>query len=257
MKSLHSNILGEGDNHLIILHGFLGMSDNWKTQGNIFAKNGFKVHLLDQRNHGRSFWNKDFNYKVLAQDLLIYMDKQNIKNTILIGHSMGGKTAMEFSIKFPERIKKLVVIDISPKKYVSNHDKILAGLASFDFRIIKTRKEADIHLSEYVTETQVRQFLLKNLYWITQGRLGLRLNISVLKNSSEEISKEIEFSKTYNNYVLFVKGENSDYIVDEDLKLISKYFPKSKVKKIKNAGHWVHVENHKDFIHTINTFLHS
>ena len=73
MKSLNSNILGEGDNHLIILHGFLGMSDNWKTQGNIFAKNGFKVHLLDQRNHGRSFWNKDFNYKVLAQDLLIYM----------------------------------------------------------------------------------------------------------------------------------------------------------------------------------------
>ena len=162
MKSLHSNILGEGNNHLIILHGFLGMSDNWKTQGNIFAKNGFKVHLLDQRNHGRSFWEKDFNYKVLVQDLLIYMDKQNIKNTILIGHSMGGKTAMEFSIYFPERIRKLVVIDISPKKYVSNHDKILAGLASLDFRVIKTRKEADIHLSEYVTETQVRQFLLKN-----------------------------------------------------------------------------------------------
>lgn len=257
MRILHSNIIGEAEKELIILHGFLGMGDNWKTLSKKWASVGFRVHLIDQRNHGRSFWNKVFNYKVLAQDLMIYMDKKNIKNTILIGHSMGGKTAMEFSIKFPERIRKLVVIDISPKKYVSNHDKILAGLASFNFRIIKTRKEADNHLSKYVTEIQVRQFLLKNLYWITQDRLALRLNISVLKNSSEEISKEIELKKKYNNYALFVKGENSDYIVDEDLKLISKYFPKSKVKKIKNAGHWVHVENQKDFIHTINTFLHT
>ena len=255
MKSLHSNILGEGVNHLIILHGFLGMSDNWKSQGKTLAKNGFKVHLLDQRNHGRSFWEKEFNYEALAKDLLLYMEEQNINNSVLIGHSMGGKTAMEFSVKFPERLSKLIIVDISPKKYVSSHNQILAGLSSFDFKIIKTRNEADFHLSKYVPEIEVRQFLLKNLYWISNGILGLRLNISVLKNSSEEISKEINLSNIFNKPVLFLKGENSDYILEEDLKLIKKNFPKSQVNTIKNAGHWLHVENKKDFINAINTFL--
>ena len=112
-------------------------------------------------------------------------------------------------------------------------------------------------MSKYVPERQVRQFLLKNLYWITPGKLGLRLNISVLKNSSEEISKEINSSKIFNNPVLFLKGENSDYILNEDLKLIDKYFPNSQVKTIKNSGHWIHVENIKDFMYVINTFLNS
>ena len=255
MIKLYSNILGVGENHLIILHGFLGMSDNWKSQGNVFAKNGFKVHLLDQRNHGRSFWEKEFNYEILAEDLLSYMKEENITNSILIGHSMGGKTAMEFSLKYPGRLSKLIIIDVSPKKYVSSHDKILAGLASFDFKIIKTRKEADVHLSAYVPEIQVRQFLLKNLHWITPKKLGLRLNISVLKNSSEEISREINSTKVFNKPVLFLKGENSDYILKKDFKLINKYFSKAEVKTVQNAGHWLHVENQKDFINTINTFL--
>ena len=255
MTKLHSNILGEGENHLIILHGFLGMSDNWKSHGNIFAKNGFKVHLLDQVNHGKSYWSNEFSYKIMAEDLFSYMNEKKIINSILIGHSMGGKTAMDFSFKYPEKLSKLIIVDISPKKYISSHNTILNGLAEFDFKIIKTRKEADVHLSKYVPERQVRQFLLKNLYWITPGKLGLRLNISVLKNSSEEISKEINSSKIFNNPVLFLKGENSDYILNEDLKLIDKHFPNSKVKTIKNSGHWLHVENIKDFMYVINTFL--
>ena len=255
MNNLYSKILGKGDKHLIILHGFLGMSDNWKTHGNIFAKNGFKVHLLDQRNHGRSFWDKEFNYDVLAEDLFIYMDEQNIKNSVLIGHSMGGKTAMEFSFKYPEKIKKLIIVDISPKKYISSHDKILAGLSSIDFKLVKTRKEVDNQLSKYVTEAQVRQFLLKNLYWISTGQLALRLNISILKNSSNEISRQIEIHKGFNKPVLFLKGENSDYILNEDMKVIKKYFLKSKIMIIRNSGHWMHVENQKDFINTIKIFL--
>ena len=255
MIKLHSNILGGGDNHIIILHGFLGMGDNWKSQGDIFANYGFKVHLLDQRNHGRSFWKQKFNYNVLVDDLLAYMNKQNISRSIIIGHSMGGKTAMDFSFKYPERLNKLIVIDISPKKYVFRHDKILNGLASFNFEMIKSRKEADIHLSLYVPEIEVRQFLLKNLYWISPGKLDLRLNISVLKNSEKEVSREIKPMNIYKKPVLFLKGENSDYILNEDLILIDKYFPESNVEIIKNAGHWLHSENQKDFINTLSAFI--
>ena len=255
MTNLHSNILGEGDKHIIILHGFLGMGDNWKSQGNIFASYGFKVHLLDQRNHGRSFWKQEFNYKVLVDDLLAYMNEQNVSRSIIIGHSMGGKTAMDFSFKYPERLNKLIVVDISPKKYVSSHDKILNGLASFNFEMIKSRKEADIHLSLYVPEIEVRQFLLKNLYWISPGKLDLRLNISVLKNSEKEVSREIKPMNIYKKPVLFLKGENSDYILNEDLILIDKYFPESNVEIIKNAGHWLHSENQKDFINTLSAFI--
>ena len=255
MIKLHSNILGGGDNHIIILHGFLGMGDNWKSQGDIFANYGFKVHLLDQRNHGRSFWKQKFNYNVLVDDLLAYMNKQNISRSIIIGHSMGGKTAMDFSFKYPERLNKLIVIDISPKKYVFRHDKILNGLASFNFEMIKSRNEADIHLSLYVPEIELRQFLLKNLYWISPGKLDLRLNISVLKNSEKEVSREIKPMKIYKMPVLFLKGENSDYILNKDLILIDKYFPESNVEIIKNAGHWLHSENQKDFINTVSAFI--
>ena len=255
MTNLHSNILGEGDKHIIILHGFLGMGDNWKSQGNIFASYGFKVHLLDQRNHGRSFWKQEFNYKVLVDDLLAYMNEQNVSRSIIIGHSMGGKTAMDFSFKYPERLNKLIVVDISPKKYVSSHDKILNGLASFNFEMIKSRNEADIHLSLYVPEIELRQFLLKNLYWISPGKLDLRLNISVLKNSEKEVSREIKPMKIYKMPVLFLKGENSDYILNKDLILIDKYFPESNVEIIKNAGHWLHSENQKDFINTVSAFI--
>ena len=119
--NLYSNILGEGNNHLIILHGFLGIGDNWKSQAKIFANNLFKVHLVDQRNHGRSFWSNNFNYDVLADDLKFYMDHHNIHKAIILGHSMCGKTAMNFSFTYPKRVEKLIIIDISPKKYKSKH----------------------------------------------------------------------------------------------------------------------------------------
>tara|TARA_B110000881_G_C18388164_1_gene419640 strand:+ start:10 stop:783 length:774 start_codon:yes stop_codon:yes gene_type:complete len=255
MTKLYSNILGEGDNHLIILHGFLGMSDNWKSLGINFSKLGFKVHLIDQRNHGRSFWEKDFSYEILVEDLLFYMNQEKITKSIIIGHSMGGKTAMKFCSGYPERISKLIIIDISPKKYNSSHDKILKGLTLLNFEIIKTRKDADLHLSKYILESEIRQFLLKNLYWIVPGKLALRLNISVLKNSSQIISKEVIIKNIFNKPVLFLKGQNSDYISNNDTQLLEKYFSNFQIKTIKNSGHWLHAENPIDFMKTVNNFL--
>ena len=148
---LHSKVLGEGQ-PLIILHGFLGMSDNWKTLGNKFSEAGFQVHLVDQRNHGRSFHDDEFNYEVLAEDLKTYCEQYQLEDCILLGHSMGGKTAMLFATLYPNLISKLLVADISPRFYPTHHESILNGLSALDFSEIKSRGEADKVLSQYVPE---------------------------------------------------------------------------------------------------------
>lgn len=161
MKLLHSLILGSGERHLIVLHGFLGMGDNWKTHAKRWEAQGWCVHLIDQRNHGRSFWSTEFNYPILAEDLKIYLDHHQIQKCTLLGHSMGGKTAMFFAAQNPEYIQQLLVADIAPKTYASHHQQILNGLASLDFSTLQTRTAVDQALSDYVPEVGVRQFLLK------------------------------------------------------------------------------------------------
>ena len=155
---LHSNIIGEGP-PFIILHGFLGMGDNWKTLAKQFSALGFQVHLVDQRNHGRSFHSSEFNYDVLAADLKAYCNYHNLENIILLGHSMGGKTAMLFAALHPEIVSKLIVADIAPRFYPVHHDAILEGLSKLDFEKITSRKEAEIQLSTYVHDVGIRQFL--------------------------------------------------------------------------------------------------
>ena len=166
---LHSQILGEG-RPMLILHGFLGMSDNWKTLGNDFAEAGFQVHLIDQRNHGRSPHTDTFNYLEMAKDVKEYLDTHNLKNIILMGHSMGGKTAMTVASLFPHLVEKLVVVDIAPKYYAPHHQQILEGLQAVDDATLTSRGDADDLLSKYVREKAVRMFLLKNLYWKTKEK---------------------------------------------------------------------------------------
>ena len=152
MNILYSNILGKGKKNFIILHGFLGMGDNWKTHGKNLAEKGYCVHLIDQRNHGRSFWSSDFSYPFMVEDLLVYMNHNQITSAILLGHSMGGKTAMNFALKYPKFVSHLIIADISPKYYGPHHQKILKGLASLDFEVIQSRKDAEDQLSLYVTD---------------------------------------------------------------------------------------------------------
>ena len=161
MKLLHSLILGNGQRHLIVLHGFLGMGDNWKSHAKHWKSLGWRVHLLDQRNHGRSFWSSTFNYSILANDLKAYLDHHKIQKCTLLGHSMGGKTAMFFASQNPEYITQLLVADIAPKAYPAHHQQILNGLASLNFSILKSRTEVDQELSNFILEVGVRQFLLK------------------------------------------------------------------------------------------------
>ncbi|WP_029033207.1 alpha/beta fold hydrolase [Salinimicrobium terrae] len=251
---LHSNILGKGQ-PLLILHGFLGMSDNWKTLGNEFAEAGYQVHLIDQRNHGRSPHSEIFNYTELAKDLKEYIDHHSLKNVILIGHSMGGKTAMTAAALFPHLIQKLVVVDIAPKYYAPHHQDILEGLKVVDDATLTSRGEADEVLFQYVPEKAVRMFLLKNLFWKEKDRLGLRLNLDVLTKEIEELGKALPEDYSYSKPTLFIKGERSNYITSEDKGLLEKHFPKSKLSVIPRAGHWVHAENKKKFYEEVMKFI--
>jgi len=253
MEVLHSQILGEGQ-PLLILHGYFGMSDNWKTLGNQFSED-YQVHLIDQRNHGRSFHSEAFNYQLLAEDLYNYIQYHNLEKVFLIGHSMGGKTAMFFATAYPELVAKLIVVDISPKEYKPHHNAILAGLNAINFTEQNSRKLVDEKLANYILELGVRQFLLKNVYWEEKGKLTFRFNLQSLTENNPKVGEALPQDVSYIQETLFLKGEKSGYIVPEEQLIIDKHFPNNKVVEIKNAGHWLHAENPNDFYAEVCEFL--
>jgi len=256
MELLHSKILGKGK-PIIILHGFLGMSDNWKTLGSQYANNGYQVHLVDQRNHGKSFHSENFDYELMSADVLNYMDYHQIENTYLIGHSMGGKTAMQLATNTPDRVDKLIVADISPKYYPPHHQPIIDALGKLDLNRLASRKEADETLSAHLSDFGIRQFLLKNLHWVEPGKLGLRFNFKVLKDKMDEIGENIATSAIFNGAALFLRGNRSEYIMPNDYPEIYRHFPNASIESIDNAGHWLHTENPKQFLEKTLHFLNS
>ena len=254
MIELHSSIVGEGK-PMVILHGFLGMSDNWKTIGTKFGEQGYEVHLLDQRNHGRSPHTAEMNYSVMAEDVVQYCNNRNLKNVILLGHSMGGKVAMQVAAENPSLVEKIIVVDISPKYYSPHHQTILEGLTALDNETITSRGDAEDFLAQFIKDQGTRLFLLKNLYWKTKEKLALRLNLKVLKENVEEVGKALPAGLKYEKPTLFIKVERSDYITAEDEDLIRLHFPNAEVVSIPGAGHWVHAENMKDFYNKVIEFL--
>jgi pimeloyl-ACP methyl ester carboxylesterase len=253
---LHSNIVGNEGKPLLILHGFLGMSDNWKTLGNQFAEN-FEVHLVDQRNHGRSFHSDEFNYDLLAEDLKRYCQHHQLDHISLIGHSMGGKTAMLFSVNYPEMLDKLVIVDIGPKFYPIHHEQILAGLFAIQQETLTSRSDAEDIMKNYVSDFGTRQFLLKNLYWQENKTLGLRINLKALIENVEEIGESLSSFSIYEKETLFLKGDKSEYILTGDEKIIQQHFPEATIQEVSNAGHWLHAENPKEFFEKTLLFLNS
>ncbi|MGB0974169.1 MAG: alpha/beta fold hydrolase [Flavobacteriaceae bacterium] len=245
MTILHSKILGSGQ-PLLILHGFLGMSDNWKTLGNKYAEN-FEVHLIDQRNHGRSFHSDEFSYDVLVNDLYNYINFHKLENCIILGHSMGGKTAMQFALNHPELIDKLIVADIAPKTYPAHHQYILKALSEVNFLIHKSRKDIEGVLSQFITEKGVVQFLMKNVYRKDKHHLAYRFNLPVLIDNYNEVITTFKPDTTFNKPTLFLKGSKSNYISTEDSVLIKQMFPNATISEISNAGHWLHAENPQEF----------
>ena len=253
MKLLHSTILGSGQ-PLIILHGYFGMSDNWKSLGAKFSEN-FEVHLIDQRNHGRSFHSEDFDYELLVDDLYNYIQHNQLKNTILLGHSMGGKVAMQFAVSYPELVDKLMVADISPRFYTPHHEDILAALNTVNFSLQNTRKKVEDFLRIYIKDEGTLQFLLKNVYWKSKEELAFRFNLQSLMEHNSEVGEALPSFTHFNGETLFLKGEKSNYITEDDYALISAHFQNSKIVTIKNAGHWLHAENPEQFYEEVINFL--
>lgn len=250
---LHSKILGQG-NPLLILHGYFGMGDNWKSLANKFSEN-FEVHLIDQRNHGRSFHTDDFSYELMVEDLAYYIKHYQLENVSIIGHSMGGKTAMLFATTYPELIEKLIVADISPRFYSPHHHLILEALNTVDFTVQKTRREVENVLKQFIDEEGIRQFLLKNVYWIEKGQLAFRFNLESLTENSNEVGEALPSFAQFDKKTLFLRGENSGYISESDEALINAHFPNNKIVTIKNTGHWLHAENPTDFYKEVMAFL--
>lgn len=251
---LHSTIIGEGTPFLI-LHGFLGMGDNWKTLGRKFSELGYQVHLLDQRNHGRSPHSDEMSYLAMAKDLKEYCEAHLLSDGILMGHSMGGKTAMWAAALFPVLFQKLIVVDIAPKYYAPHHQDLLAGLKALNDSELSSRGEAEDLLGKYVKEEGTKLFLLKNLYWKTKEQLALRVNLEVLAEKVDAVGEALPQDYSFGKPTLFIKGANSNYIKEEDRGAILNHFPSARIGVIPNAGHWVHAENQKTFFEEVADFV--
>ena len=250
---LHSRVLGEGA-PLVILHGFLGMGDNWKTLANKFANN-YEVHLVDQRNHGRSFHSDEFSVEIMVEDLWNYIEFHNLGSINLLGHSMGGKVAMLFAVKYPERLHKLLIADISPRKYPAHHQDILTALNAVDFKIQSSREEIEKILEEYIPQFGVRQFLMKNITRVDKDTYKYRFNLKSITEDYHEITIALPSEDTYDGKTLFLRGDTSGYIGNEDEILIHKHFPNAKIVTVKNSGHWLHADNPTDFYSEVVSFL--
>jgi pimeloyl-ACP methyl ester carboxylesterase len=243
---------GIGD-PLVILHGLFGSSDNWFSLSKVFAES-FCVYTIDQRNHGQSPQSEDFNYQLLAEDLEEFLAKHSLKNPIVIGHSMGGKTAMNLAIKNPAAIGKLIVVDIAPKSYPVHHDHILEGLTSIPIATLASRTEADKILSEYVPEPDVRQFLLKNLSRNGEGKFEWKINLASIQNHIEEIGMGMQYQGVFEKPTLFINGARSNYFKAGDEVLVKTLFPAAQIATI-NASHWVQAEKPEEFVQVVLKFL--
>jgi pimeloyl-ACP methyl ester carboxylesterase len=251
---LHYKQLGDSGPDLIILHGLLGSLDNWITIAKQLAGK-YRVWLVDQRNHGKSPHSEDHSFRLMADDLKQLMDEHAISSAVLIGHSMGGKTAMQMAIDYPDKVEGLAVVDMAVNAYSSGHEEIFEALFAMDITNINSRKEADDMLAQYIDDVHIRQFLLKNLARDERGGFQWKVNLNGLwKNYSNMLAAT---SSAYPVQIpaLFVKGGQSDYIRQDDEEQIRAIFPQARFEVVPSSGHWVHAEAPRPFLDHLSMFL--
>ena len=252
MKLFYREIEGQGPN-IIILHGLFGSSDNWLPQARMMGGQ-FHVFLPDLRNHGQSPHTDEFNYKLMAEDVNEFIQQHQISDPVLIGHSMGGKAVMTLATHYPEIPSSLIVVDIAPKRYTPQHDRILEGLLSIPVAQLKSRAEADEALAEYVSESAVRQFLLKNLQRNPEGGFGWKMNLEAISRHISSVGDAVEKDKPFHGPVLFVRGARSNYVTDNDIEGIKTLFPMARLLTM-DTGHWVQSEKPAELVDVVTAFL--
>ena len=260
MPLLHYLDQGAGPATLVILHGLFGTLDNWQTLARRWAEEaGLRVLSVDLRNHGRSFHAPEHSYQLMAADVLALFDHLGLEaaQTSLLGHSMGGKVAMRLALDAPERLARLLVLDIAPRFSDMQHqDDILAGLYAVDLATLGSRQEADAALARHIPQVGVRQFLLKNLYRREDNSFAWRINLPGLAASLAAIGEETTAPQPFLKPTLFVRGGKSNYITAEDkLYGIPALFPNSQVETVLDAGHWLHAEKPEEVFQLVRDFV--
>jgi pimeloyl-ACP methyl ester carboxylesterase len=249
---------GEGK-PLIILHGLLGVSDNWVGFGRKIAGKGYRVLIPDQRNHGHSPHHPVLNYYALTDDLAEFIEKRKLEKPVILGHSMGGKVAMRYTLEHNSTVDKLIVVDTSLRTYVrfNYHLKLIDAMLSIDFREVRSRREVGKMLSEKVSETRIVNFLMKNLFWKEKKKLGWRPNLEAISLNIDSMYDGVFFSTRFNQPALFIRGGKSDYVQEEDYPAIYQNFPQAEIKTISSGTHWVHADEPNEFYRQVTDFLNS
>ncbi len=250
---LHSHIQGKGQ-ALVILHGLFGMLGNWKTLAGQFAEH-YQVHLIDQRNHGRSPHSDEHSYAAMAADLLEYFVDHEVSTAHVMGHSMGGKTAMRFALDHPERVDKLIVVDIGPQFYPTSHRDILNALLAVDLERVSSRREAQKQLARGIEDVSIQQLLLKSLYWVENKKPGWRFNLHALNKQIANVGEALGNGELYEGPTLFIAGGNSRYLHAGTFAHIQEHFTEAVVETIDGAGHWVQVQKPQELKKTVLHFL--
>ena len=249
---LHYSVKGEGP-PLILIHGLFGMGENLSMIARAL-QGSFTIYSVDLRNHGRSFHADTMSLQEMADDVSQLMDELSLDTGVVLGHSLGGKVAMQLALQEPQRVKRLIVADIAPVLYGGHHDGVLAGLNAVTPTNINSRGEADTILKKYIEDAGVRMFLLKSLYRDEAGEFNWRLNVSALETCYDDI-RQGNTGDQYHAPCLFIKGENSAYIQEKHRDTINAFFPQASIEMIHNAGHWLHAEQPEAFINVVKRFL--
>lgn len=240
---------------IIIMHGLFGMLDNWHNVAKKLSER-YRVFSLDLRNHGQSPHSDDMSFELMAGDLNKFMEEKSIPSASIMGHSLGGKVAMEFALQYPEKTENLVVVDIAPIKYKAGHTEIFEALFKLDISDEeKKRSDLDKELAEMIPEFSVRQFLLKSLERNPEGGYSWKFNLQVLYDQYDKLISGIADNRTYPGPALFIAGGNSPYIKKEHEGGIEKLFPNFRITTIADAGHWVHAEKPGELIEALDEFL--
>jgi esterase len=250
---LHFEAYGQGK-PLIILHGLLGSMDNFRSVSLTLSAH-FKVFGLDLRNHGRSPHSPDMDYSLMAQDVQSFIERQSIREICVLGHSMGGKVAMQLALLYPESVSKLIVADIAPHSYPPRHRKILEGMVSLDLGHFQSRKEIEAALAPAVPNLATRQFLLKNAVRDSSGPFHWRIGLQEIIRNYPRLTQAITSGRSFDKQALFIRGQSSDYLLEDDMVSIRTLFPRARLTTIPGAGHLVHTENLAAFLNAIQDFL--
>lgn len=253
---LHYQSLGQGQ-PLILLHGLFGSADNWGTVAKHFSQNhpiqNHQVISVDLRNHGRSSHSESQSYADMAEDLVELCDSLNLDTIHLLGHSLGGKVAMQFATQYPERVDQLIIVDMAMRAYPDEHTHLIDAMMAIDLSTMQSRGAVDQALSNTIDNAMVRQFLLMNLVKSDEN-LQWRINLAGLKANYPAMQQAVCESAQYDKPCLFIRGEHSDYVQDDDIEYIKTHFTKAQFVSLP-TGHWVHAEQPKAFIKVVEKFL--